>query len=231
MSNEGRQTRPLRVVVADDHTLFREGVASLLERTQDVEMVGEAATGEQAVSVSLRLLPDVVLMDLQMPGMGGIEAIRRIAERQPEIGLIALTMFEDDESVFAAIRSGARGYVLKDADRGSLLRAVRAVAAGEVLLGTPIAQRALKYFVMPAPKRDPGASLGKQLTPRELEVLTLIAAGYRNREIAEQLFISEKTLSNHISSIFSKLHVTHRTEAALRAREAGLEIEAPQRRV
>ena len=213
----------IRLVQADDHRLFREGVASLLEHAADIELVGQAATGEEAVRLAAALQPDIVLMDLQMPGIGGVEATRAIAAAQPHVGVIVLTMFEDDESVFAAIRAGARGYVLKDADRGSLLRAIRAVASGDALLGQAIAQRVLQHFSVAAATPLPGrAEALAELTAREMEVLRLIAHGARNRQIAEQLVITEKTVANHVSNIYSKLQVSDRVEAVLRAREAGL---------
>src|SRR5438105_572687 len=183
----------IRLVIADDHRLFRDGVASLLERAADIELVGQAGTGEEAVGLVSGLQPDVVLMDLQMPGMGGIDATRIITAAHPSVGVIVLTMFEDDESVFAAIRAGARGYVLKDADRGALLRAIRAVASGDALLGQAVAQRVLHHFApspTPAslPSQLPGAAEAlAELTAREVEVLRLIAKGVRNRQIAEQL--------------------------------------------
>lgn len=216
-----------RVLLADDHRLFREGVASLLERARDIELVGEAATGEEAVRLAEELLPDVVLMDLKMPGIGGIEATRSIVGRTPHTGVIVVTMFEDDESVFAALKAGARGYVLKDADRGMLLRAIRAAAQGEALLGAPIAQRVLEQFsgisrqpMSQAPASLP--SLFEELTAREMDVLRLIAQGRKNREIAAELSISEKTVGNHISNIFTKLQVVDRAQAIIRARDAGL---------
>jgi DNA-binding NarL/FixJ family response regulator len=220
-----------RVVLADDHPLFREGVASLLERSGDAVLVGEAATGEEAVRLADELLPDIVLMDLKMPGMGGTEATRRIVGHNPHIGVIVLTMFEDDESVFAALKAGARGYVLKDADRGMLLEAIRAVARGEALLGPSVAGRVLEQFAQASPHVPgssgpytssvrPGSFDG--LTPRELEVLNLIARGLRNSEIAGRLVISERTVGNHISNIFSKLQVADRAQAIVRARQAGL---------
>ena len=214
----------IRLVIADDHRLFRDGVASLLERAADIDLVGQAGTGEEAVGLVSGLQPDVVLMDLQMPGMGGIDATRIITAAHPSVGVIVLTMFEDDESVFAAIRAGARGYVLKDADRGALLRAIRAVASGDALLGQAVAQRVLHHFApSPTPASLPGAAEAlPQLTAREVEVLRLIAKGVRNRQIAEQLVITEKTVSNHVSNIYNKLQVADRVEAMLRAREAGL---------
>ncbi len=224
---------PIRLVLADDHRLFREGVASLLERVEDIELVGQVATGEDAVRLVTAVQPHIVLMDLQMPGMGGIEATRAIAAAHPVVGVIVLTMFEDDESVFAAIRAGARGYVLKDADRGSLLRAIRAVASGEALLGQAVAQRVLQHFAAApasaaALATRPDATEARpealaELTARELEVLRLIARGVRNRQIAEQLVITEKTVANYVSTIYSKLQVADRVEAVLRARQAGLE--------
>lgn len=223
----GAPDEPTRVILADDHTLFREGVASLLERAGDIRLVGEAATGEEAVRLVEELLPDVVLMDLKMPGIGGIEATRAIVGRNPHTGVIVVTMFEDDESVFAALKAGARGYVLKDADRGMLLRAIRAVARGEALLGAPIARRVLEQFSgsspasIPQPPRSSSPPFD-ELTPRELEVLRLISQGLRNRQIAEQLVISEKTVGNHVSNVFRKLQVNDRVQAIIRAREVGL---------
>src|SRR5215212_3294493 len=222
--------KPTRVVLADDHPLFREGVASLLGRSGDAVLVAEAATGEEAVRLADEMLPDVVLMDLKMPGMGGTEATRRIVGRNPHIGVIVLTMFEDDESVFAALKAGARGYVLKDADRGMLLEAIRAVARGEALLGPSVAGRVLEQFAQVSPQAPEsprsapsvGSESFEELTARELEVLSLIARGLRNREIAGQLVISERTVGNHISNIFSKLQVAEGAQAIVRARQAGL---------
>ncbi len=219
-----------RVVLADDHPLFREGVASLLGRSGDSVLVAEAATGEEAIRLADELLPDIVLMDIKMPGMGGTEATRKIVGRNPHIGVIVLTMFEDEESVFAALKAGARGYVLKDADRGMLLEAIRAVARGEALLGPSVARRVLEQFAQmstPAPESPRSAPSAEresfdELTPRELEVLGLIATGLRNREIAGRLVISERTVGNHISNIFAKLQVADRTQAIVRARQAGL---------
>ncbi|USQ74768.1 response regulator [Ornithinimicrobium cryptoxanthini] len=231
----------IRVVLADDHRLFREGVASLLQRAPDLDLVGSAASGEEAIALVDELGPEVVLMDLNMPGLGGIAATRELRARHPEVGVVVLTMLEDDASVFAALQAGARGYVLKDAERGDLVRAIRAVASGEALLGAPVAQRVLDQFgaepAAPAPPtptpathvatEPPGDTSLDRLTPRELEVLRLIAAGQRNSDIAETLVISHKTVGNHISSIFAKLHIRDRVHAVLRARQAGLGDEGP----
>jgi DNA-binding NarL/FixJ family response regulator len=234
MTEQDAASEMIRVVLADDHTLFREGVASLLERAPDIALIGEASTGEEAMRRAGELVPDVVLMDLKMPGMGGIEATRTIVRQNPHIGVIMLTMFEDDESVFAALKAGARGYVLKDADRGALLRAIRAVARGEALLSAPIARRVLEQASLSATHPmvavlGPAmtASLVDELTPREVEVLRLIAYGLRNRDIAERLAISEKTVGNHISNIFAKLHVNDRSQAILHALRGGLGPGAP----
>jgi DNA-binding NarL/FixJ family response regulator len=221
----------IRVVLVDDHRLFREGVASMLARADDVTLVGEATTGEEAIALVERLMPEIVLMDIKMPGVGGIEATRAITGRCPNVGVVMLTMFEDDESVFAALKAGARGYVLKDADRGTLLRAIRAVASGEALLSPAVAQRVLDQFSQgrvqaPAasatPTPHPSHTIFSELSPRELEVLRLITRGLRNRAIAEELVISEKTVQNHISNIFSKLHVNDRSQAIIRAIQSGL---------
>ncbi|MBA2715037.1 MAG: response regulator transcription factor [Rubrobacteraceae bacterium] len=234
MTDRKTSSEVTRVVLADDHPLFREGVASLLERSGDSVLVGEAATGEEAVRLADEEMPDIVLMDLKMPGMDGTEATRRIVGRNPHIGVIILTMFEDEESVFAALKAGARGYVLKDADRGMLQEAIRAVARGEALLGPSVARRVLEQFaeVIPQEPEPPGSEpFGEresfeELTPRELEVLGLIARGLRNREIAGRLVISERTVGNHISNIFAKLQVADRAQAIVRARQAGLGDEA-----
>ena len=225
--------KPIRVLVVDDHVFYREGIKTLLGmRTEDIELVGEAGSGEAALDLVPTVRPDVVLMDLKMPGMGGIEATRAVVARNPHTGVIVVTMFEDDESVFAALKAGARGYVLKDADRGMLLRAIRAVAQGEALLGPPIARRVLEQFAqphqVPVPARPEKPSPPfDELTPRELEVLRLIAQGLRNREIAQKLYLSQKTVGNYVSNIFTKLQVADRVQAALRAREAGLGQDKP----
>jgi DNA-binding NarL/FixJ family response regulator len=207
----------IRILVADDHTLFREGLHSLFNSLSDIEVVGEASTGEQAISQAEKLQPDVVLMDVQMPGVNGIEATRQIVKTSPHIGVIVVTMFEDDDSVFAAMRAGARGYVLKGANQDEMLRVIRAVAQGEALFGAPIAARLRNFFAAPRPQQ-----VFPELTEREREVLTLIAQGYNNADIARQLVINIKTVRNHVSNIFSKLQVVDRAQAIIRARDAGL---------
>lgn len=214
MSSDGR----LEVLIADDNADFREGLRGLIEREPDVVVVGEAATGEEAVVLAARLQPDLVLMDLKMPGCNGIEAARRIVATSPHIGVLMVSMFEDDASVFAAMRAGARGYVLKGAGKLETLRAVRAAANGEAIFSPGIARRLMRFFA----GLDAAARRFPQLTDREQEVLALIGEGKSNEEIAAQLYLSLKTVRNHVSNILSKLQVADRAQAAIRAREAGL---------
>ncbi len=214
----------IRLLIADDHTLFREGLRALLTAAPDMEVVGEAQTGEEAARQAATLLPDVVLMDIHMPDVNGIEATRRILHASPHIGVIMLTMLEDDDSIFAAMRAGARGYILKGGDRSEVLKTVRAAAQGEALFGPAIAQRLMSFFRDLNAFAQPAASAPAfpELTEREREVLNLIAQGLNNAEIADQLVLSRKTVSNHISNIFSKLQVADRAQAIVRARQAGL---------
>ncbi len=208
----------IQILIADDHALFRDGLRALLVSTADLQVVGEAANGEDATIQAAALLPDVVLMDIQMPGLNGIEATRRVHNISPHIGIIMLTMFEDDDSVFAAMRAGARGYILKGADQAEVLRAIRAVASGEALFGPAIAKRMMNYFSAAPPEQNPFP----ELTDREREILNLIAQGLNNTEIAERLVLAPKTIRNHISNIFNKLQVADRAQAIVRAREAGM---------
>jgi DNA-binding NarL/FixJ family response regulator len=208
----------LSIVVADDHAVVREGLRALLSAVDGYELTGEAGTGAEAVRAAVTLHPDVIVMDIQMPGMTGIEATREISRVAPGVAVLMLTMFEDDESVFAAMRAGALGYVLKGASPTDMIRAIAAVAAGEAIFGTGVARRALTYLTAPRP--DTPAF--PELTPREREVLGLIAAGLANAAIATRLGLAPNTVSNHISNIFGKLQVASRAEAIVRARSAGL---------
>lgn len=210
----------IRVLIADDHPLFRKGLRTLLNSMADTAVIGEATTGAAAVTMALSLEPDVVLMDLQMPEGGGLAAIRELARQRPDVRVLVVTLFEDDESVFTALKVGARGYVLKDAEEDDIIRAIRAVAAGEAIFSPTIAARLMDYFT--ATQASPHAAVFPELTEREREVLALIARGRSNAEIAGELTLSLKTVRNHASNIFNKLQVADRTQAALRAREAGL---------
>ena len=211
---------PIRVLIADDHPFYREGVRTMLSAAPEIEIVGEAASGDETITQAESLQPDVILMDLKMPGVNGIEATRRILHTSPHIGVLVLTMFEADESVFAAMRAGARGYLLKDADQEELIRAIKAVSRGEAIFSPAIAQRLIHYF---AALRPVAADLAfPELTDREREILELMAQGHTNAEIAERLMLRTKTVQNHISNIFSKLQVADRAQAIVRARDAGL---------
>ena len=204
------------IVIADDHAPFRAGVRAMLQTVPDIEVVGEAATGEEVIALAASLQPDVILMDLQMPAVNGIEATRRIVLTSPHIGVLVLTMFEDDDSVFAALRAGARGYLLKGALKVEILRAIRGVSSGEAIFGSAIAKRLMQYFASPRSNAPPQTF--PELTEREREILTLIAHHLTNPEIAERLSLSLKTVRNHVSNIFNKLHVTDRAQAIIRVR-------------
>lgn len=209
----------LRVLVVDDHPLFRFGLSKMLSGEPGIEVAGEAATGAHAVTAAAELQPQVILMDLHMPDLNGVEAARRILATQPDIGVLMLTMSDDDESVFAAMRAGARGYLLKDAEPEEIIRAVHAVSRREAIFGPEVATRVLRFFSGATPAPDP---VFPELTGREREVLGLIAAGRNNAEIAHTLSLSQKTVRNHISSVFSKLRVADRAQAIVLARDAGL---------
>ena len=208
----------VRVLIADDHPLFREGMRGRLDRMGDIAVVGEAANGDEAVRLSRELEPHVVLMDIKMPGLNGIEATREILRANPRVGVLMLTMFEDDDSVFAAMRAGARGYLLKDSGGEGVVHAIRAVTSGEAVFGPGVAERIMGFFSVPrsAQRAFP------ELTEREEEILALVARGKSNQEIAAQLFVSVKTVRNHVSNILLKLQVADRAQAVIRARDAGI---------
>jgi DNA-binding NarL/FixJ family response regulator len=210
----------IRVLIADDHPLFRGGLRSLLESVADMDVVGEATTGEEAIQLARSCGPDVVVMDLNMPGLNGIEATRRILETGEGVHVLVMTMHEDDEAVFAALRAGAHGYQLKGALQAETLRAIRAVANGEAILGPTIAERLQRYLATPS-AADP-ADAFPHLTEREIDVLQLLAERRTNAEIAAKLFLSQKTVRNYVSGILAKLQVADRAEARLVARAAGI---------
>jgi two-component system NarL family response regulator len=217
---------PISVLIADDHTLFRTGIRKMLEAEPDMRVVGEAASGREALEQARALVPDVVLMDIKMPdssgsgqALDGIEATRILHREMPHVGIVFCTVFEDDEFVFAGLQAGGRGYILKDDDPDTMLRAIRAVAHGESLLGATVAEKVMRQFSAQPGKQTPFMD---DLTPREIEVLKLIASGSSNKEIAAALVLSEKTVKNHINNIFSKLHVYDRSQAMLYAIRQGL---------
>jgi len=212
-------TQAIQILVAEDSNAFRDGLRDLFKAAPDMNLTGEATNGLEAIEQARRFQPDVILMDLNMPELNGIEATRQILRTSPHIAILVLTMYDDDESVFAAMRAGARGYVLKGALKIEILRAIRGVAAGEAIFGPAIAQRMVTYFSqMPTA----AASSFPELTEREQEILLLIARHQTNQEIAQKLQIRPKTVRNHVSNIFTKLQVADRAEAILRARDAGL---------
>jgi len=213
-------SEPLRILVADDSADFREGIADLLASVDGLELVGEAVDGQQAVDGALQRQPDVLLMDLHMPGRNGIEATRDIVSAAPHIAVLVLTMHEDDDSVFSAVRAGARGYLVKGARQAELLRALRTVADGGAVFGPAIARRMIGFFEAAASAAS--ATPFPDLTMREREILDLVARGRSNQQIAAQLDLSIKTVRNHVSSVFTKIQVVDRAQAIVKAREAGI---------
>ena len=214
-----------RVLLADDHTLFRKGIRTILEQMQNIEVVGEAASGQEAVDQAQELVPDVILMDIKMPVISGIEATQHILQENPHIGVILVTMFDDPESVFSGMRAGARGYVLKEAEPEELRRAIEAAYLGEFILCPIVAKKLLSHFGKET-RPQPGLPY-EELTQRELQVLQLAADGLSNKEIAGRLVISVKTVKNHTANIFSKLQVNDRTQAILHALRKGLVTISP----
>jgi DNA-binding NarL/FixJ family response regulator len=211
--------KQLRILIADDHPLFRHGVRTLFSTVPDLDVVGEAASGEEAVRLAGEMAPDVILMDIRMPGWNGIEATRRVTAAHPKVNVLILTMFQDDTSVFTAMQAGAKGYVLKDAEKEELLRAIRAVGSGEAIFSPGIASRMIEYFgtVRPAAREEQFP----ELTVREREVLYLMAEGASNAETAKSLEISGKTVANYVTNILNKLQVADRQDAVRLVREAG----------
>ena len=211
---------PLRILIADDHPLFRHGIREFLNLAPALEVVGEATSGEDAIAQAESVHPDVILMDVNMPGVNGVEATRRILHSSPHIRVLIVTMFEDDATVFAAMRAGARGYILKDSEKENILRAIQAVATGEAIFSPTIATRLIDFFSTQSSSlpRD----IFPSLTERERQILQLIARGRSNAEIARELSLSPKTVYNYVSNILSKLQVADRAQAIIRAREAGV---------
>jgi len=216
----------ITVLIADDHPLFRQGLRAALADAAGISVVGDASDGAAAVAAACEPGVDVVLMDLHMPGTGGIEATRQIAARRPGTAVLVLTMFDNDESLFAAMRAGARGYLVKGAERDEIVRAIESVAAGDVVFGAGVAARALAFFAT-APAGSRAARPFPELTDREIEILQLIADGCGNLDIARRLHLADKTVRNHVSNVFAKLQVSDRPQAIVRARQAGLGSGAP----
>ena len=212
----------IRVLVADDHPVVRSGLVGVLSSLPGFEVVAVAADGAEAVREAVLQRPDVVLMDLRMPGTDGFTAIRELARVAPDLRVCVLTMYDDDDSLFAAMRAGAHGYLLKGAEQEEIARAVRAIAAGEIIFGPDIAGRVLQQLNAPPDPKDRRAGSFPELTVRELEVLDLLAAASSTAHIARRLGLSSKTISNHVSNILVKLQVADRAQAAIKAREAGL---------
>jgi DNA-binding NarL/FixJ family response regulator len=206
------------VVLVDDHPLVRQGMRAVIEAHSDIEVVGEASDGEEAVRICGERAPDVVLMDLQMPGHNGIEATRGLQTASPSTAVLVLTMYDDDDMVFEAVSAGAMGYLLKGSDGADIIAAIRSAAQGQAVFGAALAKRMQNWFGRPAPKTNPFP----QLTAREREILDSLAAGMTNAEIGAGLFLSAKTVANNVSVILDKLHVAHRAAAIIKARDAGL---------
>jgi DNA-binding NarL/FixJ family response regulator len=213
--------KPIRVLIADDHQLFRDGLNALLASAPEIDVIAEASNGEEAIRLASTHQPDLILMDLHMPGANGIEATRRIVQELPQVKVLMLTMFDDDRSVFSAMRAGARGYVLKGIKHDEMLRAVRAVASGEAIFSPGIASRMIDFFSSMRPPQP--QHLFPELTDRERDVLQLLARNYPNAAIADELVLTPKTVRNYVSSILNKLQAADRAEAGERARQAGIE--------
>jgi DNA-binding NarL/FixJ family response regulator len=208
----------IRVLLADDHPLVRQGLRAVFATTDDIEVAGEVSDGAEAVRSTVQLSPDVVVMDLQLPGLHGTEATRQILARRPATTVLVLTMFEDDDTVFAAMQAGATGYLVKGADGADIIAAVRVAAAGQPVFGAALAGRLRRWFATPPPRDTPFP----QLTERELQILDYLATGMSNADIGRLLHLSAKTIANNVSTILGKLHVSQRAQAIVQARRAGL---------
>jgi DNA-binding NarL/FixJ family response regulator len=218
MAPRAKKPKPLRVLIADDHRLFAEALQAILASDDRVEVVGQASDGREAVALAQKLAPDVVLMDVSMPGVNGIEATKMIVARQQNTSVLILTMTHDNDSVLAALRAGARGYLLKGASLDDIRRAIEAVSSGDMIFGGPVARYVYEHLTRPPSQQVPFPDL----TDRERAVLELVADGQGNAAIAHQLGLSIKTVRNYLSRIFNKLQVSDRTQASVRARRAGL---------
>lgn len=216
-------SKKIRVLITDDHRVVREGLSAILETKEEIEIVGEAKDGGEAVEKARQLLPDVIVMDVSMPGMNGVEATRIIKREMPNIGIVALTMYEDQQYIFDLVRAGATGYLLKDSDSTEILAAIRAISKGESLIHPSVASKILAEFsLLSEGKGRRKSTLEHDLTEREITVLRLVSEGKTNKEIANVLDLSEKTVKNHVRNIFHKLHVFDRTQAAILAIRKGI---------
>jgi DNA-binding NarL/FixJ family response regulator len=213
---------PIRILIVDDQTITRAGLRNLLQEVPGFEVVGEATNGQEAIALAASLQPDVTLMDLHLPGVNGIEATRQIHRASPHIAILVVTVFDDDTSVFPAIRAGASGYLLKDADRAELARSIQTVATGGVIFSPGIAQRVLRYLSAPHPGVPTHLHAFDELTPRERQILDLLARGYSNAQIAEHLVLSPKTVANNVSNVLTKVQATDRAKLMLMALQGGL---------
>lgn len=211
----------IKVLLVDDHTLLRQGLRKLLELEPSLEVVGEGGNGKEALEKAKDLQPDVILLDINMPGMNGVEATSLLKQTQPELKIIILTIHKDDEYIFEAIKAGASGYILKDVETKELIKAIQTAAAGESIIDPALASRLFQEFSRLSHK-GPREALIQTLTEREKEILSLLVQGFSNRDLAQALFISEKTVKNHISNIFRKMEVSDRTQAVVKALKMGL---------
>ena len=223
--------KKIKVLIADDHQVVREGLSAILRTKEEIEVVGEVKDGAEAVEQARRLKPDVILMDISMPGMNGVEATRQIKREQPEIGVVVLTMYDEEEYIYDLVKAGATGYLLKDSDSSQIVKAIKTVARGESLIHPSVASKILHEFSSLAQgKSQPVKKKAQELSDREIEVLKLVAEGKTNKEIANVLNLSEKTIKNHVRNIFHKLQVYDRTQAAMHGLRKGLiQLDGPPR--